>query len=112
MTCLDCSMTKVQPEMGLERTGRIIHHVQWQHPPLCIIWLVFLENLIGIEHRRYIMTVRYSSSTAFQMISNIHPQQKTVVEGRWIVEPIFVENEGRRHGTQLQQMVPIAGTAC
>jgi hypothetical protein len=41
-----------------------------------------------------------------------HPQQKTVVEGRWIVEPIFVENEGRRHGTQLQQMVPIEGTAC
>src|SRR2546429_468028 len=32
MTCLDCSMTKIQPEMGLERAGRIIHHVQWQHP--------------------------------------------------------------------------------
>jgi hypothetical protein len=25
-------MTKIQPEMGLERAGRIIHHVQWQHP--------------------------------------------------------------------------------
>ena len=34
MTCPDCSMTKIQPEMGLERAGRIIYHVQWQHSQL------------------------------------------------------------------------------
>ncbi len=28
---LDCLMNKNWPEMGLERAGRIIHHVQWQH---------------------------------------------------------------------------------
>src|SRR6266700_6415516 len=61
-------------------------------PLLCIIWLVFPENLIGIEHRRYIMIVRYSSSTAFQMISNIQPQKKTIIVTTWIIHPLLKVN--------------------
>jgi hypothetical protein len=30
-TCPDCLMTKNRPEVGLERAGRFIHHLQWQH---------------------------------------------------------------------------------
>jgi hypothetical protein len=37
MACPDCSMTTNQPEVSLKRVGRILHHVQWQHPlPLFI----------------------------------------------------------------------------
>src|SRR5437868_8864579 len=80
-------------------------------PLLCIIWLVFPENLIGIEHRRYIMTVRYSSSTAFQMISNIQPQQQTIVKSGWIIEAIFIQDEGFGQRANFQQMMPIERTA-
>jgi hypothetical protein len=68
---------------------------------LCIIWLVFPENLIGIEHRRYIMKVRYSSSTAFQMISNIQPQQESIIVECWIVNPIQIGNQSVKERTQL-----------
>src|SRR5260370_22018293 len=74
---------------------------------LCIIWLVFPENLIGIEHRRYIMTVRYSSSTAFQMISNIQTKEQAVIVLRRVVNPIQVSNQGVKEGAQLQELMPV-----
>jgi len=32
MPSLDCFITTNRPEMGLERAGRFIHHLQWEHP--------------------------------------------------------------------------------
>jgi hypothetical protein len=29
---LDCLLTKNRPEVGLEKVGRFIHHVQWLYP--------------------------------------------------------------------------------
>ena len=34
VACLDCSLTNIQHEMPSQGAGRILHHVQWQHPPL------------------------------------------------------------------------------
>jgi hypothetical protein len=31
VTSLDCSQTTIQPEVGLEKADRFIHHVQWQY---------------------------------------------------------------------------------
>jgi hypothetical protein len=32
MACPDCLITTYQPEMGLQRARRIIHHILWQYP--------------------------------------------------------------------------------
>jgi hypothetical protein len=29
---MDCLITKNRPQMGLERTSRFIHHIQWEYP--------------------------------------------------------------------------------
>jgi hypothetical protein len=40
---------------------------------------------------------------------SIQTEQKPVIEVGWIVNPIFIEDEGARKGTQLDQPVPIGG---
>jgi hypothetical protein len=32
VTCPDCPMTNILPEMPSQEAGRIIHHLRWQHP--------------------------------------------------------------------------------
>ena len=32
--CLDCRITKNRPQMGLQRAGRFIHHLQSEYPPV------------------------------------------------------------------------------
>jgi len=34
MTSLNSSKTSIQPEVGLQRADRFIHHVQWDYPLL------------------------------------------------------------------------------
>jgi hypothetical protein len=46
------------------------------------------------------------------MISNIQPEQQTIIERRGIIEPLFIQNEGVSERTNLQEMVPIARVAC
>jgi hypothetical protein len=41
-----------------------------------------------------------------------HSQEQPIIKGCRIVETIFIQNEGSRHGTQLQQMMPVQRTAC
>jgi hypothetical protein len=43
--------------------------------------------------------------------SALQAQQQPVVKGRWIVEPIFIQDEGPRHGAHFQQVMPIERTA-
>src|SRR5438270_315664 len=57
------------------------------------------------------MTVRYSSSTAFQMISNIQAQQQAVVVQAGIIDSLFVDDQGVGEGTDLQQAIPITARA-
>ncbi len=32
---MDCLITKNRPQMGLERTSRFIHHIQWEYRLFC-----------------------------------------------------------------------------
>src|SRR5438270_723405 len=58
------------------------------------------------------MTVRYSSSTAFQMISNIQPQEEAIIVLHWVVNPIQVSNQGVKEGAEFQELMPILVGAC
>jgi hypothetical protein len=53
------------------------------------------------------MTVRYSSSTAFQMISNIQTKQQAVIVLCRVVNPIQVSNQGVKEGAQFQKVMPV-----
>src|SRR6266487_5204111 len=53
------------------------------------------------------MTVRYSSSTALQMISNIQSQQQTIIVTTWIIHPFDVGNQGPHQCRQVEEVVPI-----
>jgi hypothetical protein len=57
------------------------------------------------------MTVRYSSSTAFQMISNIQAQQQSIIVVTRIIDAVFVNDERVSEGTNLQEVLPIAARA-
>ncbi len=46
------------------------------------------------------------------MISNIQAEQQAIIEGRRIVETIFIQDEGSRQGTDFQQVMPIERAAC
>ena len=45
------------------------------------------------------------------MISNIQPQQQTIVKSGWIIEAIFIQDEGFGQRANFQQMMPIERTA-
>jgi hypothetical protein len=37
MACLDCLITTNRPERGLQRAGRIIHHLLWEYPSFAAV---------------------------------------------------------------------------
>jgi hypothetical protein len=41
----------------------------------------------------------------------LQAKQKPVVKSGWIVEPVFIEDEGAGHGADFQQMMPVERTA-
>src|SRR5258708_493268 len=54
MACPDCLITTYQPEMGLERARRIIHHILWQYPRLGIMtsWMTILRRIMQLPEAR------------------------------------------------------------
>src|SRR5712692_1655321 len=55
----------------------------------------------GTQHKKF--SLRHRSLQA---------QQKTIIECRGIIEPLFIQDQGVGERTNLQEMVPIAGVAC
>jgi hypothetical protein len=45
----DCSLAKIQSEVGLQGAGRFIHHVLWQHP----LWATLLSAIDNIVNNCY-----------------------------------------------------------
>lgn len=46
------------------------------------------------------------------MISNIQPEQETIIKGGGIIETLLIQDQGVRERTNFQEMMPIAGIAC
>src|SRR5258707_7238006 len=74
MACPDCLITTYQPEMGLERARRIIHHILWQYPPSWLTRCVFrgqgraLVNS-GSLHTRVYVVMEVTACTSSSSVS-------------------------------------------
>ena len=44
----DCSVANIQPDVGLERAGRILHHVPWEHHALCYPGQDGMQRWLGL----------------------------------------------------------------
>jgi hypothetical protein len=46
------SITKNRPEVGLERAGQFIHHIQWLYPSLPTIFFFQRTNVVYTTSRK------------------------------------------------------------
>ena len=67
MACLGCLITKNQPELGLKRAGRFIHHLQWEHR---IIHHVQWEYRVVKKELR--ICTRMSCSSVCVIVHHLH----------------------------------------
>lgn len=90
--------------LGVKMNGLIfhIHQSDWQ---------------LELERCSLRLIENPSSETSTQNVEfsfahcPFHSQEQPIIKGGWIIQTIFIQNEGSSQGTQFQQMMPIQRTA-